>query len=146
MKYLITLLMLVSMPVRADYEVNLTKFNTEINQGFAYVSDQKMYGKDQYIAKPAEFVKNKGGDCEDFALYKRHKLLELGVEKKNLQIKILRLNGCMAESGACRHAVLIMNGVWVFDNRFNVVYRFQHGIYNSNYWDATTLIVGEDYD
>ncbi|NCN86247.1 hypothetical protein GW932_00270 [archaeon] len=34
-----------------------------------YVSDKNRFGEDEYWQTPSDFIRNKGGDCEDWAIY-----------------------------------------------------------------------------
>lgn len=37
--------------------------------GLTYISDEELHGKQDKIASISEFLKNKGGDCEDYSLF-----------------------------------------------------------------------------
>jgi len=47
-----------------------------------YVSDNELFGKDDYWQPPEEFEKRKKGDCEDFALWTWRQLLNMGYEAR----------------------------------------------------------------
>lgn len=60
-----------------------------------FVSDQKLWGQEDYWATPLEFIGADGGDCEDFAIAKFFTLLALGVPENKMRItyvKALQLN------------------------------------------------------
>lgn len=82
---------------------------------FKYSSDKAVYGENDHWATPGEFLKNKGGDCEDFALIKYWTLRKLGIPAENMSILVgYRLDRNEA------HAVLSVkddNGkTWILDN------------------------------
>jgi predicted transglutaminase-like cysteine proteinase len=98
----------------ADRWAELIKVNTEVN-ALPYKTDMALYGQPEFWA----IIGAAGGDCEDFALGKRARLLALG-----WPIEALRLCTCTAETGEA-HAVLSVDavsggapGTWVLDNRF----------------------------
>jgi len=45
-----------------------------------YVSDEKLFGKQDYWQPPEEFEKLKAGDCEDFSLWTWRQLLEMRLD------------------------------------------------------------------
>jgi len=47
---------------------------------YAYRSDEEQYGKSDYWAHPSEFFIRGGGDCEDFAIAKKHFLDQQGFD------------------------------------------------------------------
>jgi hypothetical protein len=44
-----------------------------------YVSDEKLFKKEEYWQPPEEFEKNKAGECEDFSLWTWRQLLAMGL-------------------------------------------------------------------
>lgn len=48
-----------------DYADMIAGFNTITNTAYKYIPENIDYWSD-----PGEFINNKGGDCEDFAIYK----------------------------------------------------------------------------
>jgi hypothetical protein len=50
--------------------------------GCRYISDEKLFGKQEYWQPPEEFEKLKAGDCEDFSLWTWRQLLEMGLESR----------------------------------------------------------------
>ena len=72
----------------------LNATNTFFNQ-FVFISDQKLWGKDDYWATPYEFIGAGAGDCEDFSIAKYKTLLKLGIDDNKLRlvyVKALKLN------------------------------------------------------
>lgn len=51
-----------------------------------FYCDPVMWCMEDYWARPAEFIANDGGDCEDFAIAKYYTLRALGVEDEKLRI------------------------------------------------------------
>lgn len=66
-------------------DVQLTKVNDFFNQ-FQYESDMVSRGVEDYWKSPDEFIKDGGGDCEDYALIKYFTLIILGVPTDKLRI------------------------------------------------------------
>ena len=84
--------------------------NKTINESVEYKTDLRLYGKLEHWT-PAVTQ----GDCEDYALAKRKKFLEFGIDPK-----YLRLATAKTETGKY-HAVLIVTtdkGDYVLDNRY----------------------------
>jgi hypothetical protein len=46
------------------------------------VSDEKLFGKEEYWQPPEEFEKGKAGDCEDFSLWTWRQLLAMGLDAR----------------------------------------------------------------
>lgn len=46
------------------------------------ISDQELFGKEEYWQPPEEFEKRKAGDCEDFSLWTWRQLLMLGLDAR----------------------------------------------------------------
>jgi len=89
---------------RINHEVNLKPFKFDIDR----------YQKPEFWTR----IDNHGGDCEDFVLEKRHRLLQAGVPLSALKIAI-----CTTETGEM-HAVLAIDtdrGTYVLDNRHKMV-------------------------
>jgi predicted transglutaminase-like cysteine proteinase len=64
--------------------------NAEINQRFRSVSDLQTWGVEDYWATPAELDLAGGGDCEDLALAKYHRLILAGIAPNRLWLVIAR--------------------------------------------------------
>lgn len=83
-----------------------------------YREDQANWGKQDYWAAPAQFLK-KSGDCEDYAIVKYFTLKELGIAPDSMRIVILR-----DTIRNLAHAVLVVyldDDAYVLDNLSNVV-------------------------
>lgn len=91
-----------------------------------YREDIKNWGKPDYWAIPAEFLK-KSGDCEDYAIIKYFTLKELGIPPETMRIVVLR-----DTIRNLAHAVLVVymnDDAYVLDNLSNAVLshtRFKH--------------------
>lgn len=99
------------MPVSltADLWVQLSDVQRDVNASTTYRSDPDLYGRPEFWA-----VADGAGDCEDYALAKLRRLVELGWPRQDL-----RLATCWCEDGGY-HAVLTVDtdrGVYVLDNR-----------------------------
>lgn len=57
--------------------------------GWPYREDRVNWGKSDYWAIPAQFLK-KSGDCEDYSIVKYFTLKELGVDPHSMRIVVLR--------------------------------------------------------
>jgi predicted transglutaminase-like cysteine proteinase len=88
----------------------LTMVNRIVNGSVREVEDLKQYGRAEHWATPSKGA----GDCEDYALLKRHLLIERGWPSSALLVTTARI-----ETGA-GHAVLTVvtsDGDLVLDNR-----------------------------
>lgn len=91
-----------------DLWATLRSVNRSVN-GHSYKTDMQRYGREEFWAEI-----DQGGDCEDYALEKRRRLLAAGVPLDALKIAI-----CRTETGE-GHAVLMIDtnkGAYVLDNR-----------------------------
>ncbi len=85
------------------------RMNRQINRQVSSISDQGQYGRAEYWALPT----GRGGDCEDFALIKKKRLIEAGIDPQMLLISTA------LDRNRNAHAVLIMrtvHGDFVLDN------------------------------
>jgi predicted transglutaminase-like cysteine proteinase len=93
--------------------------NRQVNGSLASASDWKIYGRRDYWAMPLSRPgRVTAGDCEDFVMEKRHRLLAAGFPMAQLSIALLRTG--WGET----HAVLLVEtdeGALVLDNRSNEV-------------------------
>lgn len=100
----------------------LDTINLDINQ-VKYVSDMDNYNLKDYPASPKEFY-SRGGDCEDYAIAKYHKLIELGIPDKDI-LYILTQD----KRSKGWHVLLVVKyeGVHVIlDNRSNFIERLEY--------------------
>ena len=51
-----------------------------------FVPDQRLWGQNDFWARPLEFLGARGGDCEDYSLAKYYSLMELGVAEEKLRL------------------------------------------------------------
>jgi len=89
---------------------NLAKrINREVNASVTYKTDLEQYSTPEFWKEASAF-----GDCEDYALLKRHRLIESGFARKDLHLAL-----CWDETEAY-HCVLLCStdkGWFVLDNR-----------------------------
>lgn len=71
--------------------------NHRVNRSFTYVRD----GINDQWQTPAEFVSKGWGDCEDYAIYKMFKLMQLGVLSQDMELVI-----CFDKQSREYHCVL----------------------------------------
>lgn len=89
-----------------DYAISL---NRQINRQVRSISDLAQYGVEEHWALPTA----RGGDCEDFALLKKKRLIEAGLDPQMLLI------ATVLDRRRNAHAVLVMRtarGDFVLDN------------------------------
>lgn len=90
----------------------LTSTNDRINRAISERTDQEIYGVSEYWALPLESGVT-SGDCEDYALEKRHALIAAGVPAEALSIAVVQT------VRGDTHAVLLVatdHGEYVLDN------------------------------
>jgi len=86
----------------------LNTINTRVNTTVVAMTDQDIYGKEEYWAYPVD-----AGDCEDFVLEKRRQLLAKGFSAADLLITVVR------KPDGEGHAVLTVRtseGDFILDN------------------------------
>lgn len=91
----------------------LNQINQLVNRTVKRATDQELYGATEYWALPRLVGGKLYGDCEDFALEKRRRLIEAGVPDSALSMTVAFT--ARGES----HAVLMVSlgdGDWVLDN------------------------------
>ncbi len=91
----------------------LKRVNNSVNRSIVAKSDQDAFGKTEHWAYPARV-----GDCEEFALAKRARLIGAGFRPANLKLTMSRLPWGEA------HAVLVVRtdaGDFVLDNLTNQI-------------------------
>ncbi|MFB2552701.1 transglutaminase-like cysteine peptidase [Ensifer soli] len=123
------------------------EINASVNRDVKPITDLELYGRDEVWAYP-----DKAGDCEDFALLKRKKLIEKGFSVADLLMTVVR------KPDGEGHAVLTLRtaqGDYVLDNLDDEVklwtdtpYRFlkRQASFNTGRWvtieNGTDLMVG----
>ncbi len=88
----------------------MTRINREVNNAIEPVSDMEHYGVEEYWAIPTDGK----GDCEDYVLMKRQKLIQAGFPRESALITVVR------DKKNEGHAVLIVKtdrGDFVLDNQ-----------------------------
>lgn len=84
---------------------------------FEYIAEEEPI---DYWKTPEEFIRDGGGDCEDFAIAKYEKL------KYNHDVVILE--GFLGHEDPQYHATLLVDGVYILDNNDDRVLTFQQFI------------------
>jgi uncharacterized membrane protein YdjX (TVP38/TMEM64 family)/predicted transglutaminase-like cysteine proteinase len=87
-----------------------------INTQFNGIQDKTVYGIGEKWASPGEFVHNRGGDCEDFAIIKYFALRSLGYPPEQLRILIVEVPSYKVWHALL--ALLTLDRVYIFDNNF----------------------------
>ena len=83
-----------------------------------YKEDQANWGKADYWAIPAQFLR-KSGDCEDYSIVKYFTLKELGFDPHKMRIVVLR--DTLTGQAHAVLAVYLENDVYILDNLSSVV-------------------------
>jgi predicted transglutaminase-like cysteine proteinase len=92
----------------------LDAVNRDVNHSIAPATDLELYGLDDYWALPTQG----SGDCEDYALLKRHNLMRLGWSANALLLTVVR------DAEGAGHAVLTARtaqGDFILDNKTDEV-------------------------
>ncbi|MFK3777197.1 transglutaminase-like cysteine peptidase [Agrobacterium sp. NPDC089420] len=121
--------------------------NTSVNTTIVAMTDQEIYGKDEVWEYPTT-----AGDCEDFVLLKRKKLIERGFSVADLLITVVR------KPDGEGHAVLTLrttDGDYILDNLTddvklwtdtNYTYLKRQASFNTGRWvsieDGRDVLVG----
>jgi len=125
----------------------IREINTSVNTTIVAMTDQEIYGKDEVWEYPTT-----AGDCEDFVLLKRKKLLERGFSVADLLITVVR------KPDGEGHAVLTLrttDGDYILDNLTddvklwtdtNYTYLKRQASFNTGRWisieDGRDVLVG----
>lgn len=64
--------------------------NTFFNSNVQFISDIKLWHKEDYWATPMEFLSIGAGDCEDYSIAKYFTLKQLGVDEEKLRITYVK--------------------------------------------------------
>lgn len=87
----------------------VAKVNRKVNRSVRYVTDQKQFNAADHWSLPTA----RGGDCEDFALLKKQKLVKMGFPPQSLLI------ATVLDKSRAGHAVLVVRtakGDLILDN------------------------------
>lgn len=96
-----------------DRWVELVEINRSVNRTISPTTDQEFYGREEFWTFPQT-----AGDCEDYVLLKRHRLIGKGWPSSVLLVTVVR-----DENGE-GHAVLTVGtdrGDLILDNRTDVI-------------------------
>ncbi|CDN91968.1 MULTISPECIES: transglutaminase-like cysteine peptidase [Agrobacterium tumefaciens complex] len=135
-------------PRVTDYGWGVVReINTSVNATVVAMTDQEIYGKDEVWEYPTT-----AGDCEDFVLLKRKKLIERGFSVADLLITVVR------KPDGEGHAVLTLrttDGDYILDNLTddvklwtdtNYTYLKRQASFNTGRWvsieDGRDVLVG----
>jgi len=91
----------------------INTINRDVNRDVRKATDFDLYGMIEYWSLPRVINGKMYGDCEDYALEKRRRLIEAGVPAESLSMAV-----AVAARGS-RRAVLVVSfesGDWVLDN------------------------------
>lgn len=64
--------------------------NTFFNTNIMFISDQALWGKEDYWATPLEALSIGAGDCEDYSIAKYFTLKQLGVDEEKLRLTYVK--------------------------------------------------------
>ena len=118
---------------------DLVRINNDVNEEVAPLTDQPMWGREEVWSYPQG-----QGDCEDYVLEKRKRLMKMGLPAGNLLITVVR------QRNGAGHAVLTVRtslGDFILDNLENKVLDWTETEYtylkrqsdrNSGAWVAIT--------
>lgn len=127
--------------LHSDQRLNNLLFvvNEAVNGEVEFVPDP-----DRGVEEEWNFPQSCEGDCEDFALEKRHRLVEAGLSSASLTMAIVH-----HENQFFPHAVLLVEtdtGTWVLDNLYDEVmcwdavpYRFERREQTDGQWSRFAL-------
>jgi predicted transglutaminase-like cysteine proteinase len=109
----------------------LERFNRQVNHDITYLSDLENYGlPDVHVTEPPirrprarGWPPGRYGDCEDFALTKKHRLARAGFSASRMFVV---LADTPERGGTVRHSVLAVpegREWWILDNRHDTIER-----------------------
>lgn len=78
------------LPTTPELLRTVSSVNERVNRSIRYVSDQALYGVNDYWTLPLEAGGPAAGDCKDYVLEKRRALVAQGVPSGDLSIAIVR--------------------------------------------------------
>lgn len=93
----------------------LLAIHKRVNKDFKYATDDDIWGQADYWADPAEAVRKKRLDCEDFAIFKFFLAHTAGIQDEDLAIAV----GKIRSTGEFHAVLLGADGdtTYVLDNR-----------------------------
>jgi predicted transglutaminase-like cysteine proteinase len=68
----------------------LRQVNDFFNANVQFISDQALWGKEDYWATPIEMLSVGAGDCEDYSIAKYFTLKQLGVDEEKLRLTYVK--------------------------------------------------------
>ncbi len=117
----------------------LLRYVNRVWHPWPYREDRDVWGKEDYWAIPAEFLR-RSGDCEDYAIVKYFTLKELGVAPETMRIVVVR--DTVRNLGHAVLAVYMDDTAYILDNLSNAVlphnrlrqYRPQYSVNEQGRW------------
>lgn len=126
----------VSVPMTRDTWKLMQDINLDVNLSIHEASDQEVYG----VPERWEYPTSGSGDCEDFALEKRKRLIKAGLPRQALLMTVV------VDEGGFGHAILTVRtsaGDFELDNRVDRILSWENTGYsfvkeqasdNPNHW------------
>lgn len=116
----------------------LERVNKQVNAEIIPVTDKEHYGYDAFVEDPAD----KKGDCDDYTMTKRKRLIEAGWPRDTLVVSIVELIDLKTKKGGSYHAVLMARMMsstgspfyYVLDNRYQYVKRTDDLLLAGYFW------------
>lgn len=98
---------LLEQAASADERRQIRQINDFFNRNVRYMSDQQLWGQNDYWATPLETLGKGAGDCEDYAIAKYASLRKLGIPDSRLRLFYVHAQIGAATSNATEvHMVL----------------------------------------
>ncbi len=101
----------------ADRRTQLRRINRFANR-FLYRPDSENYGRSDYWASPGEFLR-RGGDCEDYAIFKYVSLRALGMPADRLRLVVLQ--DTLRNLPHAVLAVYLDSKIYILDNQTDAI-------------------------
>lgn len=99
----------------------LERINLEVNRRITYMTDIDQYGvREMWVMSP----NSNRGDCEDYALTKYKELADNRFSKRRMKIYVVDIVSGPGEGQ--RHAILVVDGVWVLDNIYDTLMIYEN--------------------
>lgn len=73
-----------------DRDALLSQVNRWVNRNIAYRDDRVQYGTSDYWADARTTLRNRSGDCEDYAILKMQMLAAAGVRREDMMLTLAR--------------------------------------------------------
>lgn len=106
-------------------EIALLTVNAEVNRSFTAMLDKDIYGVEEKWAYP-----DAAADCEDYALEKRKRLLEMGMPAQNMAIAVVQ------QQSGDGHAILLAKvggKIYQLDNLDDGIHSYENNDHGYKY-------------